>query len=324
LQYLHVGIGFPGIRSYNIIVCNTFTSSCAKKHHIHGLNATASVVDKVFRRLFALIPELQEPFHVYKHSHREYRVYRYSEDLARLINMAIAFAYALHRYCKYDRRCYSRVMQSAFNACSSVGLCLQGVNLWMQYMNRVLEGRRKAGKKALLTRLERSTWECLHIIKKYFSDVESAPTFKVSEIGFSECFEDAIKILRKLFPEDVARRYANRICAGGNSIYLFARGAIIAIDARYAPTNVKIFYESCTDTPGYAMVKLVGASLVDGYINRIDWVALLGYDKQTNQVFLHYIPPTLIFKDIERARLWLLGLVDRWGNMLANFELIEA
>jgi hypothetical protein len=163
----------------------------------------------------------------------------------------------------------------------------------------------------------------MHVVKKYFSDLENAPTFKVSSIGFAECFEDAVKVLRKLFTEDISRRYANSICAGGNSIYLFARDAIIGIDARYDNHDVKIFCDSCVDNEKYALVKLVGVSLIDNTIDRIDWVSLLGYDKNTNQVFLHYVPRTLWIRDAEICRKWILGLTDRYGNVSEDVELIE-
>jgi len=123
--------------------------------------------------------------------------------------------------------------------------------------------------------------------------------------------------------QNVARRYAESICSGGNSIYIFARNSIIAVDARYSPRDVRVYYESCIDTERYAMVKLVAVATTDREVNEVDWVALLSYDKLVNQLFLHYVPPTLLLADIERARLWLLGLVDNWGRRELNFALVE-
>jgi hypothetical protein len=149
--------------------------------------------------------------------------------------------------------------------------------------------------------------------------LENAPTFKVSSTDFAECFEDAVKVLRKLFQGDVATGYANNICSGGNSVFLFAVDSIIAIDARYEFKDVKIFYDSCVDNEKYAIVKLVGVSLVNEYIYRIDWIAVLGYDKHANQMFLHYVPRTLLLKDVETCRLWIMGLAGRSEDV----ELIE-
>jgi hypothetical protein len=217
----------------------------------------------------------------------------------------------------------SEIVNSVLSKCKDVETCLDSIVKTMIELKEKIEKKRKAGKKALLSRFERNTQKCMHVVKKYFSDLENAPMLKVSAIGFAECFEDATKILKKLFTEDVARRYADSICAGGNSIYLFARDSIIAIDARCDNHDVKIFCDSCRDTTGYVVVKLVGASLVDGYIDRIDWIAVLGYDKHSNQIFLHYVTGTLWNRNVEICRKWIMGLVDNHGNTVSDVELIE-
>jgi hypothetical protein len=224
---------------------------------------------------------------------------------------------------KFLRDKKSEIVNSVLLKCKDVNTCIDTIIDTVNKLEYNIEKRKKAGKKALLSRFENNNKKCLHIIKKYFSDLESAPTFSVSSIGFAECFEDATKILKKLFTEDIASRYANSICSGGNSIYLFARDAIIAIDARYENKDVKIYCDSCTDTPSYAMVKLIGVSLVDSYVDRIDWVAVLGYDKHTNQVFLHYVPKTLWIRDVETCRKWILGLTDNYGNPFEDVEVVE-
>jgi hypothetical protein len=71
------------------------------------------------------------------------------------------------------------------------------------------------------------------------------------------------------------------------------------------------------------MVKLIGVSLVDSYIDRIDWIAVLGYDKHSNQIFLHYVPKTLIMRDVEICRKWVLGIVDEYGRIVEDVELLE-
>jgi hypothetical protein len=283
---------------------------------------TASHVNYVVKKFLYSLDALNNPFHTYKSNDRTYYVYKYEYNLMLLLEHIFNLAELIHKYRKLmDKR--SEIVNGILQKCSDINTCLDAIVKTIIELNEKIEKRIKAGKKALLSRFENNTRKCKHIIDKYFSDLESAPTFSVSSIGFAECFEDAVKILKKLFPEDIASRYANSICTGGNSIYLFARDSIIAIDARYENKDVKIYCDSCTDTPSYAMVKLVSASLVNGYIDRIDWVAVLGYDKHTNQVFLHYVPRTLLFKDVEICRKWVLGLVDNFGVENIDVELVE-
>jgi hypothetical protein len=324
LMYIHVGIGSPGFRSYSLGLCKTFTSTCLRNHMLRKFYRvyTASHVNYVFKKFLSALDVLQKPFHTYKSNDRTYYVYKYEYNLMLLIEHIFNLAELIHKN-RTLRDKKSEIVNGILQKCSDISTCLDVIVKTIIELKEEIEKRKKSGKKALLTRFTRNTQKCKHIIDKYFSDLESAPTFKVSEIGFAECSEDAVKILKKLFPEDIARRYANSICSGGNSIYLFARDSIIAIDARYENKDIKIYYDSCRDTPSYTIVKLVGASLVNGYIDRIDWIAVLGYDKATNQVFLHYVPRTLIFKDVEACRKWILGLTDRYGNPFEDVELIE-
>uniref|UniRef100_A0A7C4FFG2 Uncharacterized protein n=1 Tax=Ignisphaera aggregans TaxID=334771 RepID=A0A7C4FFG2_9CREN len=322
MLYIHIGAGSPWLRSYHIIECDTFTSGCAKTMYRNGERLSAVLVDKVFQYMFEHVSILQKPVHMYKYSNRVYRVYTYSKELKYLLETAISFAYTLRKYCR-DRSCYYYVLRSAFAYCSSTESCLKSLEEWLRYMNRISERRRRAGRKALLTRLERATRMCKAIVSEYFPDLEKPPVFKVDERGYAECVSNAVKVLSRIFAQNVARRYAESICSGGNSIYIFARDSIIAVDVRYSPRDVRVYYESCIDAEKYAMVKLVAVVTTDREVNEVDWVALLGYDKLANQLFLHYVPPTLLLADIERARLWLLGLVDNWGRRELNFALVE-
>jgi len=323
-SYIHVGIGIAGVRSYSLGICETFTSSCIHNYRLRKFYRvyTASHVNSVFKKFLYSLDVLNNPFHVYKSRDRTYYVYKYEHNLMLLIEHIFNLAELIHKN-RTLRDKKSEIVNSIIHRCRDVETCLDAIVKTIIELREKIEKRKKAGKKALLSRFENHDRKCKHIIKKYFSDLENAPTFKVSGIGFAECFEDAVKVLRKMFPNDIARGYANSICSGGNSIYLFARDAIVAIDARYDNHDVKIFCDSCRDTPNYAIVKLIGASLVDNYIDRIDWVAVLGYDKHTNQIFLHYVPRTLLFRDVEICRKWIMGLADRFGNVTQDVELIE-
>ena len=323
-KYIHVGVGEPGFRSYKLFLCKSFTSTCLhnslKRSSIDTYVATK--VDYVFDKFRYHIKELNVPFHTYKSFDREYFVYIYSDKLYKLINRIFLLGDFInsHRILK-EKRC--KIVNDIIAKCTDMDTCSELIANTIIKLEIEIRKRKERGKKALLSRFENNTKKCELIVKKYFSDLKNAPAFKVSSIGFAECFEDAVKILRKMFPEDIARRYANSICAGGNSIYLFARDSIIAIDARYESKDVKIFCDSCRDTPSYAIVKLIGASLVNGYIDRIDWIVILGLDKATNQIFLHYVPNTLILRDVETLRKWIMGLVDRYGNQTEDVEIIE-
>jgi len=323
-RYIHLGVGVSGIRSYSLGICKCFTSTClvnSKYRELHKIYV-ASHVDYVIRKFIDNLDILKNPFHTYRSRDRTYYVYKYSDKLWSLLKQIFMFAEFIHsnKKLRYRKR---EIVENVLSKCRDVDRCIDSIIDTVNRLEFEIRKRRERGKKALLSRFENNNKKCLHIIKKYFSDLENTPTFKVSGIGFAECFEDTTKILRKMFPDDVASRYANSICAGGNSIYLFARDSIIAIDARYSNHDVKIFCDSCIDTPGYAMVKLVGVSMINGYVDRVDWIAVLGYDKHSNQIFLHYVPKTLVFRDAEVCRRWIMGLADNYGNTDSDVEIIE-
>jgi hypothetical protein len=323
-DYIHVGVGKPYIKSYSLSLCKTFTSTCLHRPLLRANieTYTASVVDYVFRKFMDTLNELRNPFHMYKSFDRTYHVYKYSYELYSLIKQIFYLAMFINDN-KSLRDKKKIIVNSIVEKCKDVNTCIDTIIDTVNKLEYEIRKRRERGKKALLSRFENNNRKCKHIIDKYFSDLENTPTFKVSGIGFAECYEDVVKILNKVFPSDIATRYANSICAGGNSIYIFARDSIIGIDARYDNHDVKIFCDSCRDTPSYTIVKLVGVSLVNGYIDRIDWISVLGYDKHTNQVFLHYVPKTLILRDVEVLRKWIMGLADEYGNQTEDVEIIE-
>lgn len=324
LKYIHLGIGISGVRSYSLGICKTFTSTCLRNRMLRKFYRvyTASRVDSVFKKFLYSLNVLNSPFHIYKSRDRTYYVYKYERNLILLIEHILNLAELLYRN-KLLRNKKSEIVNGILSKCRDVETCLDVLVKTIIELREKIERARERGKKALLSRFENNTRKCEQIINKYFSDLENTPIFRVSSIGFSECFEDAVKVLRKLFTEDIARRYANGICSGRNSIYLFARDSIIAIDTRYDNHDVRIFCDSCRDTPIYAIVKLVATTIINGYVDRIDWIAILGLDKHSNQVFLHYVPNTFVFIDVEKLRKWIMGLADNYGNTVSDVELIE-
>jgi len=323
-QYIHIGIGSPGFRSYSLGICKTFTSTCLRDHRIRS-NVdvyVAKVVGDVFEKFRWNLEELKEPFHTYKSRDRVYLVYRYSDDLYKLIKSIFDLAIFINSY-KWTQKNKWIVVNGILAECNDVESCINVIDKRVKEIREYLKKLRKAGKKALLTRLIRNTIRCRSIVDKYFNDLYNYPVFDAYSVFYDTCMDKAVNILSKFYGSDVSRRYSDGMCRRNSSIYLFARDSIFAVKTSNTDEYFRLFYDSCVETDKYVAVKLIGVSLVDNYVDRIDWVALLGYDKNTNQVFLHYVPKTLVFRDAEVCRRWIMGLADEYGRTIEDIELIE-
>jgi len=339
-MFIHLGFGAPQRRSYELIKCEYITSTCAKKYG--GDTYIAEYADKVMFRLQHHIPELQNPIHEYRYSGREYKVYPYTEDLWNLLETLMEFSYRLHEYCKNwdsarESNCYNRVLLDLSLRCEKgIEECMKAVREWEEYMERIRWAKRVAGEKAFVARLRKSHEKCMPVLQKYFSDVLNYLSFRDREyndpaiyvndaVGYAECFNGVFNHLKKFFDEERARRYADRMCRGFNTVFLLARDGIIVLDLRYRLDPVDIYAMDCVDKPSYAMVKLVAVRSEPLQRARVDWVALLGLDKPTNQIFIHYVPRTFVFRDLETCRKWVMRLVDNRGYPIeTNYELVEA
>jgi len=322
--YIHVGIGLPGVRSYTLALCKTFTSTCLRDYSIRS-NVdvyVAKVVDDVFEKFRWNVEELKEPFHTYKSRDRVYLVYRYSDNLYKLIKSIFDLAIFINSY-KWTQKNKWNIVNGILAECNDVESCINVIDKRVKEIREYLKKLRKAGKKAFLSRLIRNTIRCRSIIDKYFSDLYNYPIFDAYSVLYDTCMDKAVNILTKFFDQNTARRYSDRICRGNSSIYLFARDSIFGIKTSNTDEYFRLFCDSCVETDKYVTVKLVGAKVFDDEVDRIDWIAVLGLDKYSNQIFLHYVPKTLVFRDAEVCRRWIMGLVDEYGRTIEDIELIE-
>jgi hypothetical protein len=323
-DYIHVGVGSPNVRSYTLALCKKFTSTCLYDREIRSDVEvyTASVVDDIFEKFRWHIDELKNPFHSYKSWDRIYLVYRYDDKLYELIKAIFDLAIFINTY-KFTRNNKFNIINGIIAECNDVNSCIETIHKRVDEIRQYLRKLRKAGKKSLLTRLSRNTERCKPLIDKYFSDLYNYHIFDAYSVLYDVCIEKSISILSKFFDQNTARRYADRICMGRGTVYLFSRDSIFGIKTSNTTEYFKLFCDDCVETDNYAVVKLLGVKVFDDEIDRIDWIAVLGLDKATNQVFLHYVPKTLIFKDVETCRKWVIGLVDNFGRHIEDAELIE-
>jgi ribosomal protein L17 len=323
-DYIHVGVGFPGSRSYTLSLCKKFTSTCLHNSYIRSSVDVyvASVVDDVFEKFRWNIEELKNPFHEYKSYDRVYLVYKYDDKLYGLIKSIFDLAIFINSY-KWTQKNKWNIINGIIAECSDVESCIETIHKRIDDIRQYIKKLRKAGKKAFLSRLTRNTERCKPIIDKYFSDLYNYPVFDVYSVTYSSCVEKSINVLTKFFDQNVARRYADRICGMRSSVYLFARDSIFAIKTSNTTEYFRLFCDDCIETDKYVVVKLVGAKVFDNEIDRVDWIAVLGLDKYTNQIFLHYVPKTLVLRDVETCRKWILGIVDEYGRTVGDVELVE-
>jgi hypothetical protein len=323
-KYIHIGVGIPDVRSYTLSLCKKFTSACLHNVEIRSYVDvyTAKIVDDIFEKFRWNVEELKNPFHSYKSWDRIYLVYRYSDKLYELIKAIFDLALFINTY-KWTKKNKWNIVNGIIAECRDIDTCTETINRRVDEIRQYLRKLRKAGKKSLLTRLMRNTQKCKPLIDKYFSDLYNYPVFDAYSVQYNVCMEKAINVLKKFFDQNTSWRYADRICRGQGSVYLFVRDSIFGIKTSNTTEYFNLFFDSCSDNEKYAVAKLIGAKVFDDEVDRIDWIAVLGLDKVTNQVFLHYVPKTLIFRDVEVCRKWILGIVDEYGRSFEDVELVE-
>ncbi|MEM0027078.1 MAG: hypothetical protein QXT53_04580 [Ignisphaera sp.] len=327
-KFIHIGFGIPYERNYEVLQCDRITSICAKRReYVNAIFiARAYVVNKLFRSVFSVLPI--QSIHSYRYSGREYYVYSYSDSLVSLIEKLIDFAYTVHKYCN-TRSCYLTILNDVVSSClNSIEKCIEHIDNWMGYINKVTTNLSSGGRKALYTRFSKRMAKVLNKFYEYFPQGFEIPLFITSY----ECYKDTQTVLEKFFGKEVSERYANRICRD-NSVYLLARDDIFAITSSKTKRqdncftndhNMQcIFIDDYSETNGYIIFKLVNAEVQEDKVSRIRWVALLGYDKTAKQIFLHYVPRTLVLHGAETCRKWLLGIADDFGVERDEYEVIE-
>jgi len=332
VKYIHIGFGEPYIRSYHIALCLKPTSTYIKKNLCKGYSVEASSIGYVFNKVFRSVIH-STPVNIYRYSNRVYHVYIYSDSLWRFIDILIDFSYKLNSYCK-SYSCIEHIVSNALNRCSNLDRCIDVVSEWLSYIERVVRRRIDGGRKALYKRFAKKTTMFIDKLYSVFPDIKNIAVFKVNSIFYSSCVEESIDILRKFYRDSQSHRYAENICRGYTA-YLFARDSIFAIapndlEIEYGEDYVMrfkdqyIFIDGYRDTEIYTIFKLINTNTANNMVNRIYWVSILGYDKYTNQIFIHYVPPTLALHNVETCREWLMGLVDSYGfKTMDSYSLVE-
>ncbi len=334
-KFTHVGIGTPEIRSHMIFKASKITSTCAKKaihYHSWVSRFTSDVADVqvVSAKHFYVLPMIVHRFiydtiHVYSYSNREFYVFpiKYYE----LFDLAIGIRSWI---IANDRYSLSNVIRKMFSDALEKSRTFDEMLSNFKRINREIidvdaKIARKidASRKAFKTRIEKRTKKAMQIINKYFPDLLK-PIIHVINDSY-----DATLFLSKFYNDrNIVERYSRFITA--HDIALIIPHDIIMIVTRYAYDHdiynkFRIFVDGCTENEKFVVCKIIGADTYDGKdYKRARWVAIIGYDKLSNQRFLHYVPPFMILKSVETCRKWVLGLVDDFGRPLFDgYELIE-
>ncbi|MEM1679134.1 MAG: hypothetical protein QXV81_03350 [Ignisphaera sp.] len=331
-NYIHVGFGKPYTRSFHITLCTESTSTCIKRGYYYGYTIAASIASDVFDNIFMDIVK-GKPINVYRYSNRIYYVYTYSDSLWRFLELLRELIYKTYRYCKTDE-CIYYIVNDIVNRCGVYPeSCSNAVERWLGYIDRIIRRYSNAGRKALYTRFSQRTRLYRAKLYHYFPTIATIPIYRVNSIYYSSCIDESMNILRRFYSNNVAHRYSDRICSTTHA-YIFATTDLFAI----TPSNVEasygedciikfgdqhVFIDDCDENEKHVVFKLINANAKNNMIYRVNWVSVLGLDKYSNQIFLHYIPPTLLLHSVKICREWLLGLVDDFGVKNDGYILIE-
>lgn len=311
-MFCHVGIGKAYARSYEFFLSDVVTSSGVKKKHYNMVRVEGFLGYPL--RLF--VEKFSDRIvHLYRYSGRQY--YVFPEDFYRLFLSLSRLIYTLYRFYRGDIERITSYISSAIGNCSDIDNCVEVISRHNTLIERNIIKRVLRGRKALTTRFMKGIDRCRDIVERYFQDLLSPHIYRYNSA------EELEALLRKLFSDRVARGY--RRFAEVNSPILVAKEGLLIIAREYDDIeNFSIYVDDCSKTDKYAVLKLVGAYKLSGYVHRIRWVAVLGIDLLTNQLFLHYVPPTLVLRKVEVLRQWLLGLVDDFGRPFdRDFIIIE-
>ncbi|MCC6057387.1 MAG: hypothetical protein LM568_00525 [Desulfurococcaceae archaeon] len=311
-MFCHIGLGRAYRRSYEFFLSDVITSSGAKKR----FRDIFRVEGFLGYPLRVLVEKFKDSsIYVYRYSCREY--YVFPEKFYSLFISVSNLIYALNKYYRGDVEKIFNYIDRVVEMCRDVDQCIEILSKELSYIEDLYVKRVVKGRKALTTRFKRSTERCRDVVEKFFPDLLNP------YIRRYENFDELEEFLKKFFSDRVARSY--RRFAELRSPILITRDGIILLVKNSQPLdNFSIYIDDCSTTRSYAITKIVGVETLNGYVYRVKWIALLGIDFYTKQLFLHYIPPTLILRKAELCRLWVLGLVDDFGRPLyEDITLIE-
>jgi len=301
-------------RSYEFFLSDVVTSSGAKKR-FYNVFRVEGFLGYPLRVLVAKFGSYT--IHSYRFSGRRY--YVFSEEFYPLFETVARLVYTLNKLYRRDIEKVFQHIDRAANLCSSVAQCVDTLSRELSRAERIYEERVARGRKALTARLKKGVERCRDVVERFFRDLSNPHIRRYKDS------EDLEAFLRKLFSDRVARGY--RRFAEARGPIIVARDGIVLLAREGEPLDsFSIYVDGCSASASYAIAKIVGAETLNGYVYRIKWVALLGIDLYTNQLFLHYVPTTLALRRAELCRLWILGLVDDFGKPLyrEDLALIEA
>jgi hypothetical protein len=312
-MFCHIGLGRAYRRSYEFFLSDVITSSGAKKRsrNIFRVEGFLGYPLRIFVEEFK-----DSTIHMYRYSGRQY--YVFPEKFYSLFVSVSKLIYTLNRYHRRDVEKIFNHINRFVELCKDVDQCIEMLLREVSYIENLYVKRVVKGRKALTKRFRRSMERCRDVVGRFFPDLLNPYIHRY------ENFEELEEFLRKFFSDRVARSY-RRFAEIRNPIIVARDGIILLAKDNQPLDNFSIYVDDCSVTSSYAITKIVGVEMLNGYVYRVKWVAILGVDLYTRQLFLHYVPPTLILRKAELCRLWVLGLVDDFGRPLYedNVSLVE-
>ena len=177
---------------------------------------------------------------------------------------------------------------------------------------------------SLLKRFSKNTRKNQKIIEKYFQELLNLRKGFESYGSIFERDEDILSFLRKFYGGLYPHRYESFLMNHG--FILIVPHDIIPLALNYIDINDlvnNLYVDSCVENNMYVICKLVYLIADNLGIKGVGWVGLIGYDKLTNQRFIHYVPNSLFLHHAETCRKWVLGLVNNFGREREDYNLIE-
>ncbi len=320
--YMHVGIGAPNVRSHEIFYTDIPTSTALKKQQYSDYLTRPAL-------FYTFIPKIVDKF-------RQYAVRRYrswdrnyyvfpcgnGNDFCELLKTAINIYDWIIDYERYrDAEKVMEMFNDALTANSVNEMLSKLRNIENEIPTIQIKINEKiyARREALFNRFRRNHEKNKHILEKYFPEL-LPPRMYAYTHSFMPIAEIADYIQHLGFDEQRASQYA---------WFLYDHHALIVIPRTSNTIEIlintsvseklRIYADSCEENEKFVACKLI-ATQDD---KRVLFIAVIGYDKLTNQRFIHYVSPTLLLRDVETCRRWVLGLTDRYGKPIYNAELIE-
>jgi hypothetical protein len=322
-SYIHIGIGAPYHRSHEIFFSELRTSTALKKEW-----------DAVHMRypafLFTSIPQIVDKFKAYavrryKSWDRIYYVFPCYTRMCELITRAVEINEWIIKYRKYR---LSRKIEDMFNE----ALMANTINEMLDKLQRIADEIKiiqtkineqiNARREALFNRFRRNHERNKHILERYFPELLPLEMFKHIHFYNLPYYEYISEQLQKLgFEGEIAEQYTRFFYSRNMGIVISRITNTIEILMELSVSEeLRIYADSCEENEKFAVCKLIATRNDE----KVLFIAVIGYDKLTKQRFIHYVPPTLILRNVETCRKWVLGLVDNYGKPIyENVELIE-